>query len=220
VLLQVAAGVVPDGCVEGIDISPAMVEISNALLREAGATRAHAHVGNAMAPDFAEESFDAIASCLVLFFLADPAAALRAWLPLLALEGRLGVTTFGEIDGRWRHLDDVLTPYLPPAMLDARASGTRGPFGSDAGMEELVSSAGFSEVHTVVETIPVKFASADKWYEFSWSTGQRMMWLAVPEDQRAGVKAEAMERFAACATDEGSVVFTQEIRHTLARRSA
>jgi ubiquinone/menaquinone biosynthesis C-methylase UbiE len=220
VLLPVAERVAPSGCVEGIDISPAMVDITNSLLRDAGVTRAHAHVGNAMTPDFAEDSFDAIASCLVLFFLPDPLAALRAWLPLLAPGGRLGVTTFGEIDERWRQLDDVLTPYLPPAMLDARASGTRGPFASDAGMEDLVRSAGFSEARTVVETIPVKFASAEKWYEFSWSTGQRMMWLAVPEDQRAGVKAEALERFAACATDEGSVVFTQQIRHTLACRSA
>lgn len=220
VLLRAAEGVAPDGVAEGIDISPAMVAIANDLLAGAGLPGAHARVGNAMSPDFAEESFDVIASCLVLFFLPDPQAALTAWRPLIAPGGRLGVTTFGAIDERWEHIDDVLTPFLPPALLDARASGRRGPFADDAGMESLVSAAGYSDVRTVVETIPVRFASAEKWYEFSWSVGQRMMWLAVPDDQRADVKAEALRRFAAYAGDEGSVVFSQEIRHTLGRRAA
>jgi SAM-dependent methyltransferase len=173
-----------------------------------------------MSPDLPPDSFHVIASSLVLFFLPDPAAALRAWLPLLKPGGRLGVTTFGTTDERWEHVDDVLTPYLPPAMLDARASGTRGPFASDAGMEDLVGSAGFVDVRTRVETIAVTFANAAQWYEFSWSVGQRMMWLAVPEEHRPRVKAEAVERFASVADADGSVVFTQEIRHTLGRRSA
>ncbi len=36
-----------------------------------------------MAPDLADESVDLIASSLVLFFLADPLAAVVAWHPLL-----------------------------------------------------------------------------------------------------------------------------------------
>ena len=220
VLLQAAEGVLPSGSVTGIDISPAMVDLANTQAQAAGLRNAHALVGNAISPDFAEGSFDVVASCLVLFFLPDPGEALRSWLRLLVPGGRLGVTTFGENDPRLAHIDDVFRPYLPPAMLDARASGQHGPFASDAGMQGLVASAGFCDVRTVVETIPVRFANGEKWHDFSWSVGQRMMWLAVPEDQRPAVKEQALERFAACANADGSVVFTQEIRHTLARRSA
>ena len=47
-------------------------------------------VGDAQEPDLPEQSFDALASSLVLFFLPDPAAALRAWRMLLVDGGRIG----------------------------------------------------------------------------------------------------------------------------------
>jgi hypothetical protein len=44
------------------------------------------------------------------------------------------------------------------------------------------------------------------------------MWLAVPEEQRAGVRAEAERRIASYAEPDGSVTFTQVVRYTLASR--
>jgi ubiquinone/menaquinone biosynthesis C-methylase UbiE len=219
VLLKAARAVGLQGAVSGVDISEGMVALVNEACASMSLDNAHAIVGNAMALPFDDESFDVICSSLVLFFLPEPASAVRSWLPLLVPGGRVGVTTFGAVDERWDFVDDVLTPFLPPALLDARASGQRGPFASNDGMEELLRSAGFVDVRTVVDSIPVRFASADQWYEFSWSVGQRMMWLAVPDEHRADVKAEAMARFASVADVDGSVVFAQEIRHTLARRA-
>ena len=106
-------------------------------------------VGDASAPDLPEAAYDVVACCLVLFFLPDPLSAVRAWLPAVAPGGRVGVTTFGEQDPRWKVVDGVFAPYLPKAMLDARTSGTRGPFGSDAGMEALLREAGLVDVRTV-----------------------------------------------------------------------
>ena len=92
-----------------------------------------------------------MSSCLVLFFLPDPGAAVRAWTDLLVAGGRLGVTTFGPQDPRWRQVDELFTPWLPPQMLDARASGRRGPFTSDDGVEQLLRYAGL--VRDVVDRI-------------------------------------------------------------------
>jgi SAM-dependent methyltransferase len=175
-------------------------------------------VGDAMAPDLPAESYDVVASCLVLFFLPDPAAALRAWLPLAAPGGRIGVTTFGEIDPRWTALSDVFTPFLPPHVLDARTSGTRGPFASDDGMEQLLADAGWTDVRTVTDEVLVRFGTPQQWEAFSMSTGQRGMWMAVPADQRDAVRAEAYHRLAADADSDGSTTYWQRIRHTLARR--
>jgi hypothetical protein len=85
-------------------------------------------------------------------------------------------------------------------------------------MEELVRSAGFVDAHTVTTTIPVRFANAEYWHAFTWSTGQRMMWLAVPEADRPIVRAEAERRIAPHAGADGSFTFTQAVRHTLAWR--
>jgi len=81
-----------------------------------------------------------------------------------------------------------------------------------------VDSAGYGEVRTVTASVPVRFADAQHWYDFSWSTGQRAMWLAVPDESRAEVRAEGERRLLAHAAPDGSVTFEQPVRHTLAVR--
>ena len=125
------------------------------------------------------------------------------------------MSTFGPQDDVWRAVDDTFTPYLPPAMLDARTTGARGPFASDAGMESLVAGAGFDEVRTLAIDLPVHFADADQWQAFSMSTGQRAMWGAVPESERPAVREEAERRLSAAAHPSGGFVMHQEVRYTL-----
>jgi ubiquinone/menaquinone biosynthesis C-methylase UbiE len=217
VLLPAAEAVGADGQVMGIDISPGMVEQARRLAAERGLGNVDVAVGDARDPQVSGP-VDAVSSSLVLFFLPDPAAALRSWLPLLAPGGRLGVATFGSIDPRWEHVDDVFAPHLPPQMRDARTTGKDGPFGSDAGTERLAADAGYVDVRTVTLDLPVRFADAEQWHAFTWSIGQRAMWLAVPEEQRADVRAEAERRIASYADADGSVTFTQVVRYTLASR--
>ena len=219
VLLPAARAVGATGRVTGIDISPGMVEQAGRLAAEAGLDNVEVAVGDARDPEV-DGPFDVVASSLVLFFLPDPAAALGSWRSLLAPGGRLGVATFGPVDPRWEHVDDVFAPHLPPQMRDARTTGKAGPFGSDAGMEVLVADAGFADVRTVTHELPVRFADAEQWHAFTWSIGQRAMWLAVPEEQRGEVRAEAERRIASYADADGSVTFTQNVRYTLASRPA
>jgi ubiquinone/menaquinone biosynthesis C-methylase UbiE len=215
VLVPAARAVEPGGAVTGIDVSQAMVEQCRAVAAEAGLANVDVHVGDASAPQV-EGPFDGITSSLVLFFLPDPLAALRTWVPLLRPGGRVGVTTFGRPDPRWDAVDDVFSPYLSPAMRDARTTGERGPFASDAGMEQLLSDAGLVDVTTTTAAIPVRFADADAWHRFSWSTGQRAMWLSVPEAERPAARATAEARLLEHAAPDGSVTFQQNVRHTLA----
>jgi hypothetical protein len=44
------------------------------------------------------------------------------------------------------------------------------------------------------------------------------MWLAIPEDERPAVRAEAERRLLVHAAADGSVTFDQAVRHTLAVR--
>ena len=214
VLVPAARAVEPGGAVTGIDLSPAMVEQCRAVAVAAGVANVEVHVGDASAPDV-EGPFDGITSSLVLFFLPDPLAALRAWVPLVRSGGRVGVTTFGAPDPQWDAVDDVFVPYLPPALRDARTTGEQGPFASDAGMERLLSDAGLVDVATTTAAIPVRFADAEAWHRFSWSTGQRAMWLSVPEAERPAVRAAAEARLLEHAAPDGSVTFQQNVRYTL-----
>jgi len=200
------------------DISKRMIENAEAMANLNNLKNVHFFVDDAQLPIKVEGEFDVISSCLVLFFLPDPLAALKSWRPFLREHGRIGVTTFGNNDPRWREIDQLFDEYLPPSTLDARASGIRGPFASDKAMESLLAAAGYQGVHTVTNVLPVKFENVDKWYDFSWSTGQRGMWLQVPEEERPELRGKAEALLKQYLDVDGSINFYQEIRHTLAFR--
>ena len=207
----------PDGYALGIDLAPRMVELTRQDLSDL--PQVEVRVGDARAPGLPSASFDVVASCLVLFFLPDPAAALRAWTDLLVGGGRLGVTTFGGQDERWRRVDALFDPYLPAAMLDARTSGRRGPFASDAGMQDLFREAGLADVRTVADQVEARFDDPEHFLRFSWSHGQRAMWEAVPEADRPALRAEVVDTLDGMRDDAGRLTFVQHVRHTLGARA-
>ncbi len=204
------------GRVVGLDAAAGMVELAAATASARGIANVEFVMGSAQTPHPSLGPVDGIASSLVLFFLPDPLEAVSEWLTLLRPGGRVGITTFGETDRRWRDVDEVLVQYLP--KRDARTAGSEGPFGSDAGMEHLLERAGFTEMRTVSQSVPVVFSDVEQWQAFSMSTGQRAAWLAVPEAERESVRTEAARRLQGYARPDGSIAFEQVVRHTLARR--
>jgi ubiquinone/menaquinone biosynthesis C-methylase UbiE len=217
-LVPLAEAVGETGSVTGIDVSARMVEMATAELARHG-LRADVRGGDAMDPELPAESFDLVASSLVLFFLPDPLVALKAWRGLLVDGGRVGVSTFGGYDDRWRQeVDAALARHAPPEVADARTTGARGPFGSDEGMEDLLGRAGFRHVHTVNTVVKARFDDPEHWYRWSMSVGQRQFWLAIPEHQLPEVKAEVLAAVDRCRDGSGIVGFDQTVRYTLGVR--
>ena len=212
--LALADAVGPDGRVTAIDLSPAMAAACTAEV--ADRPNVDVQVMDAAAPSLPAAGFDLIVSSLVVFFLPDPAAALRAWRDLLAPGGRLAISTFGPQDRVWAAVDATFRPYLPPAMLDARVSGAAGPFGSDTGVEDLVAGAGFTGVRTDHFDVEVSLADADEWYVFSRSHGQRAMWDAVPATDHDTVRAAAAQLLDQARGTDGRIHLTQQVRVTRA----
>ncbi len=212
-LLPLANATGPTGSVLGIDLAPRMV--ARTADDVAHLPHVEVRVDDASAPDLPEAAYDVVACCLVLFFLPDPLAAVRAWLPAVAPGGRVGVTTFGAQDPRWKVVDGAFAPYLPTTMLDARTSGAKGPFASDEGVEALLRDAGLIDVRTVRREVVTEFADPEHWIRFSWSHGQRAMWEAVPEPQHDAVRAGIVRRLEELGRP---IRFTQGVRHTLGRR--
>ena len=214
-LLPLARATGPTGSVLGLDLAPRMVELT--AQDASDLPQVEVRVGDASAPDVPAGAFDVVSCCLVLFFLPAPAEAVRSWVPALAPGGRVGVTTFGPQDPRWRAVDDLFRPYLPPALSDARTTGAKGPFGSDEGVAALLTGAGLVDVRTAHRTVEAAFTGPEHWVEFSWSHGQRAMWEHVPEDERDGVRARALDLLREVERSDGELRFVQGVRHTLGR---
>jgi len=217
-LWPLALGVGPTGRVTGLDLSVRMVEETRREAAERGLTNVDVVTADAAAPGLPAASVDVLVASLVLFFLPDPGAALRAWHGVLAPGGRLGVSTFGPRAATWVELDDVFTPYLPPQLLDARTSGERGPFASDAGVEHLLTSAGLTDVRTTHRQQLLTFPDVEHWRRWTWSHGQRAHWDAVPQERHADVLAAAADRLEAARDATGGLALTQDVRLTVGRR--
>ena len=217
-LWPLARAVGATGHVTGLDLADRMVTATRREAAERGLTTVDLVTADAGAPGLPEASFDVAVASLVVFFLPDPPAALRAWRALLVPGGRLGISTFGARDAAWERLDDVFTPFLPPQLLDARTSGTRGPFASDAGVEELVAAAGFSDLRTAHLEQTLTFRDVEHWRLWSWSHGQRTHWDAVPPERHAEVLGAAAERLNAALDSTGGFTLTQDVRFTVGTR--
>jgi ubiquinone/menaquinone biosynthesis C-methylase UbiE len=215
-LFPLAEGVTSTGSVTGIDLAPGMVAATRRDVEARGLQHVELHVMDARHPDLPKASYDVIASSLVLFFLPDPAAALTAWRELLAPGGRLGISTFADRDHRWVALDAVFRPYLPPALLDARTSGEKGPFESDEGVEELLRSAGYDNVRTTSMDLSVTFTGIDQWHEWSWAHGQRDFLDSVIDAVRPSVLDAAAAALEGSRDEQGRLALSQRIRFTLA----
>ena len=215
-LLPLARAAGPTGTALGLDLSPRMVELTARDARDL--PQVEVRVGDASAPDVPAQAYAVVSCCLVLFFLPDPAAAVRAWVPALAPGGRVGVTTFGPQDPRWQALDELFRPYLPAALRDVRAAGRTGPFASDEGVAALLTGAGLVGVRTAHRTVESVFDSPERWVEFSWSHGQRASWEAVPPGERDDLRRRAMELLRELERRDGGLRLRQDVRHTVGRR--
>jgi len=191
--LPMAAAAGPGGSVHGVDVSAGMLEQARALADAAGLGNVTLEVADAADLGGLPSDFDVVASSLVIFFLQDPAPALRSWVERLRPGGRIGLVTFGEEDDASNALIDLLTPYAPPGLRDPKTVGAESPFTSDAGMERLLTGAGASDVTTTTVPALLDFPDVDAWQRFSLSTGQRAMWMRMPDADKPRVLAQAAE---------------------------
>lgn len=201
----------PSGEVVGADLSTEMV-------RHAAGEVPGARFVVADATEPPGSGWDVVTAGLVVFFLPDPVAALRAWYEVLRPGGRVGISTFGPQDPVWASVDQVLQPYLP--AQDPRSREAMARFRTTEGVQALLREAGFADVTTEAATLPVVFADADQWWAFSQSTGQRRAWAAVPEGERPAVRARCEELLQAARRADGAYEAAQEVRVTAGARPA
>lgn len=211
--LPLAEAVGETGDVRAYDVSPVMVQ--EALTITQHLPQVHVAQMNAAEPTLPGASADVVAASLVLFFLPDPAAALGRWIDLLVPGGRIGLTTFGPQDDTWKAVDRLFDPYLPPHLLDARTSGTRGPFASDESFDTLVLASGANAVETSTHTETLRFPDVGRWQRWTMSVGQRMMWDFVPTGDRPRLLDRAAELLDGARDSDGVIRLRQDVRYTI-----
>lgn len=213
--IPAAEAVGPTGSVLATDLAPAMVE---ELRRSTGTLPwLRAEVGDAEQPP--DGTFDVVQAGLVLFFLPSLDMALARYGDVLADDGRLGFTWFGEPDARWDPVFGALGADLPDDERPSSRSSERGPFGSVATMHEHLAAHGWTDVTTETQVREVWVRDADHWFDWTWSQGYRFVLeklealdlLAPARDRVRGVLEEMAAR-------DGGLSWRTEVHATLAHR--
>ena len=188
--------------VVAIDLAPAMVERA----RERGVD---ARLGDAERPDFPDGSFDAVLCGFAVFFLPDPAGALREWWRVLRPGGTVALSTFVRRDTRWAWMSDLL-PSLPDR------AGADVFDDSREGLTALLEGAGFGGVRFAERRHELVFESAEQWWAWLWSHGHRGVLTRLSEEQREAFRRAAFERVAAMGPPVRNTI---RARLTAARRA-
>ena len=214
VLFAAADAVGSGGRVVGIDLAERMVTLSAAEARVRGLEHVSVAVGDAERPDFPAASFDAVLAALVLFFLPDPLAALRTYVPLLAPGGRLGFATFAGIDPNFEAAMRALASFVPGGLPSR--SDRQGPFSSADGIGQMLATTGYGPPAISERTYETRFTSADEWLAWAWSHGGRVTLERVPTDRLDEATAAAKEAFEGARTSAGDYAIRTSIRFTVA----
>jgi SAM-dependent methyltransferase len=217
-LFPAAAAAGPAGLVLGFDQAPAMVELTASDAAARGLTNVTVEVQDAQEPRLQAGTFDVVVSSLVVFFLPDPAAALRTWRAALRPGGRLGLATFADRDDeRWAWLREVF-PDRDPTATDQRedTGDDPGPFATDDRLHALLESTGYRTPVSRTREHVVTFTAPDAWLRWSWSHGMRMYWERTPEAVRPRAEAQAVEHLTRMAGEPDGLTLRMVVRYTTA----
>lgn len=214
VTFAAAAAVGAEGSVTAIDLAPAMVERTARDVQERGLGNVTVRVGDAESPGFEPASFDVVLAGLVLFFLPDQPAALRAYRALLRDGGRLGLTTFPpQPDGGWSRVAKEIQAYLPGGATTRPDSA---PLAAPEALEQALRDAGFADARAATEESFVQFRDLDHWWSWAWSQGQRAALERVPEDEIEPLRERCRGLLADETNADGSISLRQLVTYTVA----
>ena len=206
VTFPLAEAVGPTGRVDALDLAPGMVR----LLAEDTAHLPHVHVssGDAADPRPPAAPYDLVASSLVLFFLSDPVGALQRWRALLRPGGRLGITTFQSWWGTWQALTDLYDEFAEDPVPHDDS------FDTEARVESMLTTAGYSDVRSELATHVVPFADVEEWRRWSWATPMGGLWRRTPESAHPEILRRATEILDASRDENGRIVLEVGARYT------
>jgi SAM-dependent methyltransferase len=201
-----AARAASNGHVTAIDLSDRMLARTATATSARGLFNVTVLHADAHCPPFPPAKFDAVLSSMVMFLLADPGQAVRAWRELLRPGGRAAFTWIIAEDPRWEPVIGAVDALVPEGSF--AGLWHHPPFTSLGEVTAMASDAGYREVSTVAVTIPRHYIGHRQWWASSWSSAPMIMWQRIPGDQRLAARTEAFRLLDELREPDGSL--TQE----------
>jgi ubiquinone/menaquinone biosynthesis C-methylase UbiE len=214
---QAARAVGPEGTINGIDLSAQMLKRAAAVRAGLGLSNVTLARADARHPPYAAQSFDAVVGSMMVFLLAEPLGAARAWLELLRPGGTLALSWNIAEDERWRPVVAAVDAHVPSGG-GFEALLHHAPFGSIADVEAMLSDAGYTMVTTTAQAAEARYTGPRQWWAVSWSQAPRIPWGRIPPHQQLVARNDAFRVLDSMRGPGGTLIRRSVIGYTAARR--
>ena len=149
---------------------------------------------------FDENTFDIVLCGFGIFFFPHYEEALNEALRVLKPDGRMGISTFlREEQDQLPWLSEVYQKYLPSPQFfesEKKEKNTEIPeFDTSKGMEKIMTTAGFQNVHTIIEKKDFVWKEAEEWWKEAWSKYARAYLERVSSSKLVDFKEEVAQKF-------------------------
>ncbi len=209
------------GHVIATDLSPQMVALGRERGAELGLHNIDFREMDAEAPDLPENSFEIVLCRLGLMFLPDPQMALQRLHKLLVPDGRLVAAVWGPPHkvpfARW-----PMEVAMRIVQVPAPSPQMPGPFSlaDSRRLEQLLTQAGFTAVHTEPMLLTLEWASVDDYLRFQQAilTGFNAMLAKFPAEQQAAVWRAIAQAAGQSTTPDGRCHTENEVLLAVGRR--
>ena len=200
VALAAAQALGPHGRVQAIDLAENMLNKAMANFQQAGMSNIDFHVMDAESLEFKSRYFDYVICSFGIFFLPDMQAGLTSWRQVLKPGGRVMFTTFAR--NAFQPLADMFRQRMESlGIAIPQESWMR--LTTEKECQELLESAGFTEIQIVKEQLGYHLNSPDDWWEIIYSSGFRGYLEQLDAAQQGQFRIEHLAEVQSLMTDKG-----------------
>ena len=198
--VDVAAAVGPSGCVVGVDLSAAMIDIARRRAAARGVGNAAFERMDAESLALPDASFDVVVCSFGLMYMPDPRRALREMARVLRPDGRLAVVVWG--DRRRCGWSPVLS------IVEAEVTSAVCPLffalGNEGALGLACTAAGFIVVEQHRTAMRLAYSSADDVCDATLVGGPAALaWSRFDSGTRVRVRERYLEAVAPWRTQNG-----------------
>jgi len=194
-----AQAILPDGRVQGIDLSSAMLDKAYENFTRLGLTNIDLHEMDAEKLDFKSNYFDCASCGFGIFFLPDMHASLKEWLRVLKPNGRLMFTTFAE--SAFGELIAIFVKQLSGFEVNVDINAER--LTKLETCESYLQQAGYTDIQIHSEQLGYHLAGENDWWEIVMNSGLRGFVNQLNAMQFAQFRAKHLEAIAKLKIDKG-----------------
>ncbi|VAW93768.1 hypothetical protein MNBD_GAMMA23-717 [hydrothermal vent metagenome] len=199
VATAMAQAILPDGRVQGIDLSTGMLDKAFENLTKLGLNNIDLHEMDAEKLDFKSNYFDCISCGFGIFFLSDMHASLKEWLRVLKPNGRLMFTTFESSS-----FGKLITIFIEQlAEFNVLVDTSKERLSNMQACETYLEQAGYSDIQIHSEQLGYHLKKEDDWWEIIMNSALRSFVTQLNAIQFAQFRAQHLNEIKKLATDKG-----------------